>query len=435
MHVIDLEIMIPASPDIIWRFLGDISVSADWQAGLSSVSFLTTQHEGKGARWRYSYAKGKDVVIEAAAWYDTLGYEYVIVDGAGYGENQGRIRLQEVSEGTLVRWTFNYESGGMLGGLRNAMRLKRKTTKQMQDSLRNLHDLVQKDSGGSSDYSARATVREAPGADERSSYQPRYPSNFVEAAPEKPDKEDSLDTLQPIAFTLDEEEPSPMLGQNDGDTKPNPVVLGGDGLLDMAWQMREIEAATEPIDSEVINIKPRIPPKIQPEKQEISHTEAPALAEPAESISIRPPDRPPDRPTESPSDRPSDNSTDRPTDRPVPVRAKRGAMDTSTLSVFEIFGLQKPSEMTEAPPDGGDALKESARAARDDDELSTRIRNLGRLFDDEFAPARESAADFANNHVPGQSASPAAGPAQAPQALHMLGMRRRTRRLPLRTRN
>ena len=55
--------------------------------------------------------KGKnDVVVEISAWYDTLGYEYRIVDGAKFGENQGRIRLQEVAEGTLVRWIFQYEA-------------------------------------------------------------------------------------------------------------------------------------------------------------------------------------------------------------------------------------------------------------------------------------------------------------------------------------
>ncbi len=398
MHVIDLEIMIPASPDFIWRFLGDIASSADWQAGVTAVSFLTTEHEGKGARWRYSYAKGSDVIIEAAAWYDTLGYEYSIVDGAGYGNNQGRIRLQEVNEGTLVRWTFNYEAGGMLGGLRNAMRLKRNTTRQIQDSLRNLHNLVQKESDGISTHSARATVREAPGAEERSSYQPRHPSNFVEPASEAADEDGLPEDLQPIAFALDDE-PSPLARQTDGDTKPNPVVLGGDGLLDMELQKNEIEAATEPIDSEVVSIEPEIREEIIEEPQ--------APEEPVEAIPI---------------------------DRPVPARSQRDAVDTSTLSVFEIFGLPKPSESGDAGSGLGESLMDLSSTERRDGALSERVRDLSLFFDDEDAPSRDQTEYPGSSHISGSSATLEAAQTQAPQ---VTGMRRLNRRqsCPLRTRN
>ncbi|MCY4021645.1 MAG: SRPBCC family protein [Chloroflexi bacterium] len=401
MHVIDLEIMIHASPDFIWRFLGDIASSADWQAGVTAVSFLTTQHEGKGARWRYSYARGSDVIVEAAAWYDTLGYEYSIVDGAGYGNNQGRIRLQEVNDGTLVRWTFNYEAGGMLGGLRNAMRLKRNTTRQIQDSLRNLNNLVQKESGGISTHSARATVREAPGADERSSYQPRHPSNFVEPASEVADEDGLPEDLQPIAFTL-EEEPSPVGGQSDGDTKPNPVVLGGDGLLDMVLQKNEIEAATEPIDAEVVSIKPGIREEIAEEPLVPEVPQVPE--EPVEAIPI-------DR-------------------RPVPTRVQRGAVDTSTLSVFEIFGLPKPSEAGDAQPAGMDR----SSAERGDGILRERVRDLSLLFDEEGALPPDQPEDLGSGY---NSASSAAVEAASIQAAQVTGMRRSTRRLsrPLRSHN
>ena len=410
MHVIDLEIMIPAAPDIIWRFLGDIASAADWQAGVSAVSFLTTEREGKGARWRYSYAKGRDVVFEATAWYDTLGYEYFIVDGPGYGDNQGRIRLQEVSEGTLVRWTFNYESGGVLGGLRNAMRLKRKTSKQIQDSLRNLHDLVKKESGGASPYSARATVREAPNPDERSSYQPRHPSNFVEQASEAGDEADLPEDLQPIAYTLDEE-PSPAAGQSDGDTKPNPVVLGGDGLLDMAWQLNEIEAATEPIDSQVINIEPDIREAIIEEPPAPSVPAAPAIPEVPEVT-----------------------AEDMPSDRPVPVRAQRDAVDKSTLSVFEIFGLQKPSEIADAQASPSESLRDLSTRERDGGGLSERDSDLSIFLDDRVASRREQPEYLGQDQISVSPTDPEVAPAPATQ---VTGMRRLTRRRsrPLRTHN
>ena len=399
MHVIDLEIMIPASPDFIWRFLGDIASSGDWQAGVTAVSFLTTQREGKGARWRYSYARGSDIIIEAAAWYDTLGYEYSIVDGAGYGNNQGRIRLQEVSDGTLVRWTFNYEAGGMLGGLRNAMRLKRNTTRRIQDSLRNLHNLVQKESGGISTHSARATVREAPGAEERSSYEPRHPSNFVETVSEADDDDGLFEDLQPIAFALDDE-PSPQTGAADGDTKPNPVVLGGDGMLDMELQKKEIAAATEPIDAEVVSIEPDIREEIIEEPQ--------VPEEPVEAIAIN---------------------------RPVPVRTRQGAVDSSMLSVFEIFGLPKPSELGEAGPDPGESRVDPSSTERAGGVPSERVRDLSLFFDDdEDAPVRDQLEYPGSGHTSGNSATVAAAPIQAPQ---VTGMRRLTRRLsrPLRSHN
>lgn len=401
MHVIDLEIMIPASPDFIWRFLGDIASSADWQAGVSAVSFLTTQHEGKGARWRYSYAKSRDVIVEAAAWYDTLGYEYFIVDGPNYGENQGRIRLQEVNEGTLLRWTFNYEAGGVLGGLRNAMRLKRKTSKQIQDSLHNLHDLIKKESGGRETHAARAAVREAPGADERSSYQPRHPSKFAEGEPDASDEQGPAPDLQPIAYTLDD-----VPGPADGDTKPNPVVLGGDGFLDMQMQMNEIEAATEPIASDVVNIEPEISEKVSLDdrkdiKQAAPAPTAPEEIEPAASI-----------------------------DRPLPARARRSAEDKSSLSVFEIFGLQKPSELANAQAEPGDARKQAAPARGPDSRLSDRPlnmrnRDLSFFLGDEAAPDRDSA----SRQAPSDSA--------AAPAVTAPGMRRWLRRhkRPLRSRN
>ena len=399
MHVIDLEIMIPASPDFIWRFLGDIATAADWQEGVTAVSFLTTQHEGKGARWRYSLAKGSDVIVEAAAWYDTLGYEYTIVDGAGFGNNQGRIRLQEVSNGTMVRWTFNYESGGMLGGLRNAMRLKRNATRQIQESLRNLHNLVQKESGGISTHSARPTVREAPDADERSVYQPRHPSTFIDPAYDANGEEAVPEDLQPVAFATDEDS-DPAPGQADGDTKPNPVVLGGDGLLDMESQKNEIEAATEPIDAEIVNIEPD---------------------DLKEGIEAQ--DRPPDEPVEAIS-----------IDRPVPARAQRVSVDTSTLSVFEIFGLQKPSETRDLQPSPGNSLAEPTSMERDDDGPIERRRDLSFFFDEEDAAPRGQLDSLDSSPI---AKTAAFGESVQTISPHLTGMRRLTRRLscPLRTHN
>ena len=311
MNVVDLEILIPASPDFIWRIVGDLSRAAEWQAGVQSLSFLTTQQEGIGTRWRCVIAKGRDVVVEAAAWYDTVGYEYTVVDGAGYGSNGGRIRLHEVTEGTMVRWTFNYELNGVLGGIRNAVRKKRSARRQIQDSLRNLHELVLQEAGGITTHEAKASVREAPDAEQRSSYQPRHPSAFSDtgAMHASPLDGGAVDPEQAMILepTL---EPSLPPAPADGDTKPNPVVQIS-GAMAAAPPLPAPEAdSTEPIEMDLIRFEPAA---AVDEDEPLEPAPAPIAAEPDP---IPPPE-------------------------PAPFRR---ALDTSTVSVFEVFGFQKPSE-------------------------------------------------------------------------------------------
>ena len=315
MNVIDLEILIPASPEFIWRFMGDLAAIPQWYEEVVSVSFLSTQREGRGTRWRHSTVKGNDLIVEISAWYDTLGYEYRIVDGTKFIENQGRIRLQEVTDGTLVRWTFQYEPGGMLGGLRNAMRLKRNTTNQIQDSLRNLHQLIMQESGGISTHEAKASMQLAPDVSERLSYQPRHPSSFQDVAEDDVVEDDTtLSERFPLSYDL-ELEPEPLSQPAETDTKPNPVVLGaGDELfLDEAPEP-ELDD-TRPVEVEILlaEVPPAEVSSPQPELERI-------VAE---------------QPAEEPISDPEE---------PLEAVVTQTPDDSSHLSVFEIFGLQKPSE-------------------------------------------------------------------------------------------
>ncbi len=325
MNEIDLEILIPASPEFIWRFLGDLAAIPQWQEDVVSVSFLSTQREGPGTRWRQSTVKGSDVVVEISAWYDRLGYEYRIVDGSTHKENQGRVRLQEVTDGTLVRWTFQYEPRGVLGGIRNAMRHKRSATNQIQDSLRNLHQLIMQESGGISTHEARASMQEAPDVNERLSYQPRHPSAFHEVADDAPNDETSLSERLPLSWSLElESEDIPPVA--DTDTEPNLVVLGnGDELNSEAEPTPKLDD-TRPL--EVAALLAEIPP---PEPE-------------AESIMAEPTAR---EPASDPQ--PSLSTADsKPTE------------DSSKLSVFEIFGLQKPSEAIARADKAGEPVIERA---------------------------------------------------------------------------
>lgn len=322
MNVIDLEILIPASPEFIWRFMGDLAAIPQWYEDAVSVSFLSTQREGRGTRWRHSTVRGSDVIVEISAWYDTLGYEYRIVDGTTYSENQGRIRLHEVTDGTQVRWTFQYEAGGVLGGLRNAMRLKRNTTNQIQDSLRNLHQLIMQESGGISTHEAKASMQDAPDVNERLSYQPRHPSAFHDGALDEFDDDTSLSERLPLAYDL-ELEPAAIPQVADSDTKPNPVALGASAdLIPEAAPEPKLDD-TRPMEVEVLLAEDSPPEVSSPLKAE-AEPEAPAPVPKAQA----PKDDPP-TPDTSLAPKPQD--------------------DSSHLSVFEIFGLQKPSEARTQP--------------------------------------------------------------------------------------
>ena len=315
MNLIDLEILIPASPEFIWRFLGDLQQIPRWQKGAEAITFLSTQREGRGARWRQAMHKGHDRVVEVSAWYDTLGYTYKVVDGGAYSDNEGQIKLREVPEGTLVRWTFQYEAGGMFGGLRNAVGMKGNAASHIQDSLRNLHQLIMQQSGGISTHEAKATMQEAPDVAERSSYEPRHPSSYRDPAKDDSPTDVFATEDAGMDFTFDYDMP-PIPARDDSDTKPNPVALGGYGS----------PSDEDPLDD----------------------TQPVAL---------------PPTPAETPSPPSAPEPTPLPWEEPatpiLPLR--RSDVDTSNMSVFEIFGLQKPSRAALQLKPASEAIVDSAK--------------------------------------------------------------------------
>lgn len=370
MNVIDLEILIPASPEFIWRFIGDLAAIPQWYEEVLSISFLSTQREGRGTRWRHSTIKGSDVIVEVSAWYDTLGYEYRIVDGTTYTENQGRIRLHEVTDGTLVRWTFQYEPGGLLGGIRNAMRLKRSTTNQIQDSLRNLHQMIMQESGGISTHEAKASMQDAPDVSERLSYQPRHPSAFHEVADDDAlDDDTSLSERFPLSYDL-ELEPEPIPPVADTDTKPNPVARSaGDERIPEALPEPELDD-TRPLEVEALLAE--IPPPEEPSPEpEADPTAEPTVAEQTEPDPI-------------PAPQPSLASLEpKPSD------------DSAHLSVFEIFGFQKPSEARAEEGNRDEPVPERATELADRDGRSSPVGDVRPVLsanagETENAPAQAS---------------------------------------------
>ncbi|MCY3778816.1 MAG: SRPBCC family protein [Chloroflexi bacterium] len=365
MNVIDLEILIPASPEFIWRFLGDLSALPQWQEDVDSVSFLSTQRDGRSTRWRASSDNNNDMVVEISAWYDTLGYEYSVKDGTSFAENQGRIRLHEVTDGTLVRWTFQYELKGMLGGLRNSMRIKRGTTNQIQASLRNLHQLISQESGGISTHEAKASVKEAPDVGERLTYKPRHPSTFQDPALEELSaSETDTDTDKQPAFYDFEPSSEPVPAAVDTDTKPNPVVLAP-GF--------ELEIEGEP-DVKLDDTKPVVIEALFEDSAVVEPEPAAALPSPVSDMLSAPM-----------RERPS-----------PPLRETR---DTAELSVFEIFGLQKPSEARAEAR----LLRTAGRKTDRPDEISAELaqRKVSHIETPEYMMPPATVAESASGSITG----------------------------------
>lgn len=87
--------------------------------------------------------RGKDKVEEITAWYESLGYEYVLVDARLFKSWLSRLRLQATPEGTIVQWTINYEYSGFLARLRGSWGRKAQYERECTDSLRQLRRLVE----------------------------------------------------------------------------------------------------------------------------------------------------------------------------------------------------------------------------------------------------------------------------------------------------
>jgi uncharacterized membrane protein len=415
--VIDHAISIPAPQEQVWQQVRDIQLNTEWQASSEQVTFLTGKQNGRGTRWRNTTPDGSEQVIEITAWYEGLGYEYVIVDGVSFETNRGRIRLQEVPEGTVVQWTFSYDIGGMFGGLRNALITKGRIDGEIVDSLRNLYRYVK--STRSDEYTpeqSRALMRAAPDVEERSKYQPRHPSVVrQEAADSSAELDTDPDAMfkppadaQPAA-AAPEQEAEPVVADvsqtddtlaeepipdeavpivepplSDDDTRPNPTVQETDSLDEADVPDEATVASTPPDDLTAFDTQER--PVTEPEpvsdtdtasdaaakdtESEIEDTgtpeseeaadekeaeEAPAMSvsESDDTISHRD-DAARDTADSAATTEPEPDVKEVAPPQPPQPRPDLNKLDTSQVSVFDLFGVPKPSEADSTESSGSD---------------------------------------------------------------------------------
>jgi uncharacterized membrane protein len=383
--VIDHAISIPAPQEQVWEQVRDIELNPRWQANSDHITFLTTKHNGRGARWRSTTPGGKEQVIEITAWYEGLGYEYVIVDGVSYENNRGRIRIQEVPEGTVVQWTFSYDVSGMFGGLLNTISTKRRLDGDIVDSLRNLYRHVK--SVRSGDYTpeqSRALMKAAPDVEERSKYRPRHPSVIrpgekdetvdevttqetgndpdamfkppAEATPQ-PALDDASSTEQDsVSAEVPAAEPGiPIIEPplSDDDTRPNPTVQDTATLDETTTEETAADTNVADIVKQAsVRDRQEHPAAPEDDAQPVaSDTKAEAAATVGETsaddetLSHR--DDTVSRADTDTTDSEPEITEVAPPQPPQP-QPDLNKLDTSQVSVFDLFGVPRPGEMESA---------------------------------------------------------------------------------------
>ncbi|MBA3868173.1 MAG: SRPBCC family protein [Anaerolineae bacterium] len=350
MTILDHRILIPKSPEKIWEFLSDLSQNSAWQVDCKSVSILTTKTTGAGVRWRYTTSGGHSYVAEVTAWYDGLGYEYTFVDGTPFRESKGRIRLQEIAEGTVVQWTLTYETSGMLAGVRNAVGLKRQFESAMVDSLKSLWKVIQKVMPDDKPREVKSLMRDAPDYESRTQYRPRH-------TPAKPETEEpasapsfasqiveppiSADDTRPRApVKLD----SPPVHEEPVSQSESIVSQTGDdpdtGMIEPVVYPLPVEKLPDARDFvpryEEKRFESDSVPTTRRATQEMQPVVPPSLAT-TESVSIKPSD-----PVEVAPPQPAKFEPSSVTSGLDTVK-----MATGEMSVFELFGLPRPSQTQE----------------------------------------------------------------------------------------
>lgn len=308
--MIDHAIAIPTRTVNVWEQIRDIHKNPIWQPDCKQVQFLTSNQNGRGARWRSTTAHGKEQVFEITAWYEGLGYEYRIVDGVPFASNRGRIRLQDSPEGTIVQWTFTYELKGILSGIRNTLGVKNAIDNEIIDGLRNLYTHVKnlKADETFSPEESKSYLQHAPDVTARSQYKPRYPSALESQAnrEESPSPGSTVPSMAKVP-TIEE----PPIAQED--TKPNPSVQPAAEIpvpkteADDMFKPKTVQAEPLPRLDEPVEEETAVAPKA-------TTTDTAPMQKPSTAV------------------------------EPLSPGHEVSKLDTAKISVFEVFGLEKPSE-------------------------------------------------------------------------------------------
>jgi uncharacterized membrane protein len=348
MTIIDQRILIPAGPEVVWEIISDVNNNPRWQVDCQSVSFLNSLRTGPGMRWRYTSPTGQEFVVETSAWYDRLGYEYTYIDGAPFRTSKGTIRLQEIAEGTIVQWTLTYEIGGVLGGMRNSLGVRRHFNKLMVDSLKGLWTYLKESGKARQSHEAKSLMRDALDYEARAQYTPRHPSRASER-----------EAQEPVQAPVPAVEEPPV---SDDDTRPNPALVTEPEAAAPAEEPQpeapepkaDIRSTDEwripSAEPELTRFqRPPVPeppmPLDTPSKPLEPVTDEPAEQQPAPETDVQPPAEPEPLtaatvapPAEQPAPEPAAPAAD------FGPKIDTSKVDTREISIWEVFGVLSPSD-------------------------------------------------------------------------------------------
>lgn len=350
MTLIDQRILIDAPTDIVWKVVADPSHLASWHAGYKGVSVLTTYTAGVGSRRRCTLNTGKDVIEEITAWLEGLGYEYAVIEGGPFRKFQGRIRLQAGPDGTSVQWTVSYQPKGVMGGFKDRISGRRAMMALMAASLRQLRREVDALGARMTELDReKVAIRGRLNADERAQYQRRYAPPEGVVVPVQQEIVPVETTPSFVAELTGSAEESDY--SHTADTKPKPPA----GLHEAIAEAEKIEPVEEKVvpteDLPFVRPPDEItpPPEVVPPAPEPEAPPAPVeLVQDTPShgmpaVEIETPPSVPDSMKQTPPRglAPSDLQ-----DPHLPPPTPK--TDTGEISIWEAFGLKRPSEQDQA---------------------------------------------------------------------------------------
>ena len=318
MDTIEQRVIIPASPQVIWNIVSQLEQNPTWQVDCRRVQFASQKREGRGTRWRQTTAGGQEQLFEITAWYEEVGYEYRLVEGAVYDDGVGRIKMHETPDGTVVHWEFQYSLSGFISGLRNTLLTRRNLQNIIGESLWALWELANHAKVNQPrDYVYRSMMRDAPNVEQRASYAPReHKEAGIHFIPEPLVSED--DTRPHAATTPDQADTA----STSTDAQPSPYARprqATESDLRASHTSESTEEVTSSVETGITS------PAREPEAAEVAQEVE--LDEPAATTPI-----------------PDALQTEVMPRAPELAYLDESVEDTSEISVFDLFGMDRPSD-------------------------------------------------------------------------------------------
>lgn len=348
----------------VWKVLADHLQLPRWRLDVQTVSLLTTEHDRPGTRRRITTKKGRpDVIEEIRIWYEGVGYEYQLVQGSDYREYVSRLRLQGTADGTIVQWTISYHLGSILKRFLQGRRRKKALETHTANSLRKLRQYIE--STGvrlDQDYRDKNRIKQAPDANSRAEYGAKLVAQEQarEAAktagdtgkfqiPEPPVRlEDtpSVPKVMPPSFLAEAMQTSeikvPEPEKASGDTRPGPTLADERQPPTASSIGKQSLSDTDAVPPVKLDTEPPLQPTdTRPRPAATATDKSPQRpAEPlntASNYENNMPAAPAAKPAPT-AEEPSDDNAN--VDLPPPTAMR----DTGEISIWDVFGMKRPTE-------------------------------------------------------------------------------------------